>query len=746
MPLMVPDLDALRRKLENPPAGLDGVYARFQQRLAGDHEFRGPNIYLSALLGNVQAQEEAKAQVLMAAADYGTRPDNDYQFDMHTWCSAAPAMRQSVYFDWLDSAGLWSEAEREEAARGLLHFGYVHCVNTLRSRFPAADNQSLSMSLFCAVTGWVFRTCPAVAERAEALHRFGMDQIETRLGLAPPDGYMGEGSTYQMLVVTPLTMWIGAFFSSLQGPEALIRHWEPNGATLLDILRVDAYLRGPGLLLPPWDHYGWQGQTTLSPLAYYAAATGQPGLLARAGEIWDCRHNMAWSTDDRMWALLFWPDQPLPEAAAPAPALSGWSLPQTAAVIDDSRQQARLMLAWDLCSWDRQGLARKQVNPNHVMYEAGGVPLFGDGIPEDNVGLYLGATAEEIAAPLGEEEQALIAAQWGSVEKWAMAEQPGFIGAANTVIVDGEYGYFPVEAKRGRLAHEEREENLHVVTAESLDYYTPRYDLTRARRTIATCANGLSWIVDDYRAESEHTFTWQAYLRRGCRIREHGLTLRTPEGQTLEMAWLPVEKASLELVPDFPRQEGGGTEGRCWPQSGSERLRLETRGTEAAFVMCLLPGGEGGLTMRRTGEREWLAEWPGGSGSLHLPGGADQPTPPLPYPPEYACDLDQAPFDLPEDPVEILLAALERPAPEDWRATVRAMQALTERRVPEAMPLIQALLGDRGQQYQVTSVAAWCLGRARYRPALADLRYMTHAPETNTNVRSRCAVEVMGGD
>ncbi len=743
MPLMVPDLDALRRKLDNPPAGLDAVAERFRARLAADEEFRGPNIYLWALLGDPQAQAEAKAQVLMAADDYGTRPDNDYQFDVHTWCSAAPAMRQSVYFDWLDSHGLWSDEERERAARGLLHFGYVHCVNTLRSRFPMADNQSLSMSLFCAVTGHVFRSCPAYAERAEALHQYGMEQIETRLGLAPPDGYMGEGSTYQMLVVAPLMMWIGAFFAGLQGPEVLTRRWAPTGVTLLDILRVDAYLRGPGLLLPPWDHYGWQGQTTLSPLAYYAAATGQPGLLERAGEIWDRKHNMAWSTDDRMWALLFWPDQPLPEAGKPR--LSGWSLPQTAAVIDDSRTQARLMLAWDRCSFERQGLARMQVNPNHVMYEAGGVPLFGDGIPEDDPGFYLGATAEEIVAPLEAEERELIAAQWGSLEKWALSEQPGLIGAANTVILDHEFGYFPPGARLGQLAYEERGEHLHLVTAESLDYYTPRYDLTRARRTIASSASGLSWIVDDYQAASEHVFTWQAYLRRGCRLRENGLTLRTSEGQTLEMAWAADVEAGLELVPKYPRQEGG-VEGRCWPESGSERLRLETRGRSARFVVCLRPGAAEGLTLRQMGEREWRAEWSGGSESFRLPEGTEQALVPLPYPPESLCDLDQAPFDLPDDPTEALLARLDSPAPEDWRGTVRAMQALTERRVEEAMPLIQRLLGDRGQRYQVSSVAAWCLGRARYRPALEDLRYMAHAPETNTKVRSVCAVAALEQD
>jgi hypothetical protein len=73
------------------------------------------------------------------------------------------------------------------------------------------------------------------------------------------------------------------------------------------------------------------------------------------------------------------------------------------------------------------------------------------------------------------------------------------------------------------------------------------------------------------------------------------------------------------------------------------------------------------------------------------------------------------------------------------------MQALTERGASEAFPRIQRLLRDTRQRYQVTSVAAWSLGRVRYAPALEDLRFMSNAAETNTHVRSACAVEAIGG-
>ncbi|HEY3396712.1 MAG TPA: hypothetical protein VGM19_03535 [Armatimonadota bacterium] len=738
-PLMIADFAALRRKIASPPAGLGELLERFNTKLAADEDFRRSNLYLPALLGDSAAREQARTQILAGAADYGSRPDNDYQFDVHTWCSAAPGMRWAIYFDWLDCAGVWTEAERIAVAEGLLHFGYTHCVNTLRSRFPMADNQSLSMSLYSAVIGHVFSTCAPVAERAAALRDYGLSQMEIRLGVAPPEGYMGEGSTYQSLVVAPVTMWIGAFLSSLQGPGVLTRRWAPMNATLLDVLKVESLLADPGQLLPPWDHYGWQRQSNLAALTYYASATGQPELLAGAGTIWDRKDFIAWVSDDRMWALTYWPEQPV---VAPArPVLSGWSLPGTAAAIDHAPGASRLMLAWDRCCFDRQGLARQQVNPNHLMYSQGGEPIFGDGVTGDGTP-FLPVTTEEIVAPLDAEERELITAQYGSLERWATGQQPGLIGAANTVLLDGEWGYFPPGARRGQLVAESRESGLHVVTAESLDYYQPRYDLTRARRTVAVSASGLAWIVDDYCAASAHRFTWQTYLRRGCRLEGDGLTLTTSGGQQLRLAWTEGVTASLTEVANFPVQDQG-IEGRCWPEAGSQRLLLEETGDRAKFVVCLLPGGSDDLRVETVGPNHWRATWVGGSEEFRLPASADAPVAPLPYPLEGLCDLDAEPFDLLDEPTEALLAALVAPDKDAWRHTVRAMQTLTMRGVAEAFPLIEKLLRDAEQRYQTQAVAAWCLGHARYRAALPSLQRAARAPETNIGFRSRCALEAM---
>ena len=93
-----------------------------------------------------------------------------------------------------------------------------------------------------------------------------------------------------------------------------------------------------------------------------------------------------------------------------------------------------------------------------------------------------------------------------------------------------------------------------------------------------------------------------------------------------------------------------------------------------------------------------------------------------------------------------LAAALDAAPVAEWRRTGAAMQTLTVRGCQAAMPRIVALLQDARQNYTVHSVAAWCLGHLRYRPALEVLRRMSHIPEVNTALRAGWAVERMDAE
>jgi hypothetical protein len=149
------------------------------------------------------------------------------------------------------------------------------------------------------------------------------------------------------------------------------------------------------------------------------------------------------------------------------------------------------------------------------------------------------------------------------------------------------------------------------------------------------------------------------------------------------------------------------------------------------------------VRIEQTGARTWQAVWQDGTATLTLPEPED---PPEREWAESHCDLDDAPFAVSGAPTAHLLAQLIAPAPTAWRATIVAMQTLAQHGVAEAMPSIHRLLCDPGQRYQVHSVAAWCLGRARYRPARDDLQTWQASPEINTALRAGWAVARMQGE
>jgi hypothetical protein len=188
----------------------------------------------------------------------------------------------------------------------------------------------------------------------------------------------------------------------------------------------------------------------------------------------------------------------------PQSPLSGHTLPDAGAVIRHDLPGVRLVLSWDKCAASPLMLRERQVTPNHVLYHLGDEPVFGDGAPAHDEG-FLDTSLEEIGALLTDAQRDEVVREFGSVERWARVQQPGLIGAANTVIVDGESGYFPPGERRGRLVHESRTEERHVVTAECADFFNPRFGLARARRTICLAASGVAWVVDDYAVAHRHS-------------------------------------------------------------------------------------------------------------------------------------------------------------------------------------------------------------------------------------------------
>lgn len=752
-PLLVPDLAGLQRKLATPPPLLARLYARFRAQLASDPEFRRHHIFLPALLGEPAAIAEAKELIttlalnpLLLAKDQSPSSTAAAQesLNAHIWCVAPRAMRLAVYFSWLDAYGAWTPDERRTIGTGVLDFFHTYVVPVLRARTPGGHNQQFSMTFCSAVAGQAFAEVDGVAERARALRDWALPKFTQTLGLMPASGYSGEGSTYQSDVVSALVMWAGVFLAQLGEQDVWHRCWAPHGACLADTLRVEAAMGSCGGLLPPWDHYGWGRIHNLAARTLWAGLSGDATLLPVAETAWDEESFIAWRPDDRLWTLLYWPEEEGTASITAAPALTGWSLPAVGAAIEHQPRQLRVMTVWDSCAGGLQGVCRGQVNPNHLMIDLGGEPITADGWEDGRARLVSDAALERTLGVLTPVEQELLTQQYGSVEQWVRNNQHGFLGQACAIIVDGWESYFPRHPREGALLFERRTAERHIVAGEAAAYYQPAFDVTRMRRTVSMNRSGVIWIVDDLRADSPHEFTWRLWLRRGARrIGPDQVRLDLPSGNGVTLAWLAGGAATLTTVPTFPQGRG---DRYSWPDEGSERCDLIVAGRQVQFVTCLVPASAANLAVRQLGPHTWEATWAGGEDRFELPEeilATPDPTPVLGAQiteTDTRCDLDEAPFALLDESDALLLAALDNPPTADWRRTGAVMQTLIARGNPEALPKIVALLLDAGQNYTVHSVAAWCLGHARYAPARAALQRMAHIPEDNTATRARWAL------
>ncbi|MBM4164399.1 MAG: hypothetical protein FJ222_08165 [Lentisphaerae bacterium] len=764
--LLIRDLPSLRHKLDHPPPLLARLLARFNERLRRDGEFRRHHIFLPALLGDPVAIAEAKGHILTLALNPlilaqnqspGSKATAQNSLDAHIWCMAPRVMRLAVTFTWLDSQGAWTAAERRIVGTGILDFFYDYVIPVLRARVPGGHNQQFSMTFCSTVAGHAFADVEGVSARARALRDWAFPKFRQVLGLMAPSGYTGEGSTYQSDVVSGLVMWAGVFLEQQGERGVWDRQWEPNGWRLSDTLRMETAMGSCGGWLPPWDHYGWAPIHNLAARTLWANLSGDPQILQVAESAWETPHQLAWYPDDRLWTLLYWPahegagsggHDPRPdETRSP---LTGWSLPAVGAAVEHQPRRLRVLMVWDRCADGVQGISREQVNPNHLMIDLGGEPITGDGPHDSRVRYFPDAALARTRSALSVVEIELIAQQYGSFDAWINGSQQGFLGSACAILVDGWDGYFPPHAREGRLLFERRETDRHTVSGEASAYYQPAFDVSRMRRTVSVGASGVTWVVDDLQAPTAHTFTWRMWFRRGARqVEPLGVRLDLPSGVGVTLAWLagadgaePLGPISLTTVPTFPL-------GRGWPDEGSVRTDLSATGRRVCFITCLVPDAVEGLSLRRIADGQWEAIWTGGSDRFTLPPeiGALPDAEPVAGKQTtdvvHVCDLDDEPFALLEDPDAALLAALDDPPVGEWRRTGAVMQTLVARGNRDALPKIITLLLDGRQNYTVHAVAAWCLGRARHRPAIEALRRLTHIPEVNTAARARWALERM---
>jgi len=581
--LLVASVEHLRAKLTQARPPLDRWWPHFLQLARHQSELYPLFPSLAYLVTGEREYAELARQRVLAQVRALPAAEYTIHVQFHTWCNTNPIARMAIGYDWVADSGVFSADEQAEIAERFIDYAYKHPYLVAHSRMPAADNQIMSMAFGCAVIGHLFGIRRGADARARALFSYGVGRFPEFAGLSQPGGYSGEGSTYMDQIVMPSAALWAAFMEDVTGADYLDRQYPPNQTCLREALEMDARMISPGGLQPPWDHYGFQRAMNKCGIVYLARKTGEYHWLAliQALGLWEEADHIAWGTDDKLWTLLWWPDDAvIPAETDPFP---GWVVPNIAAALDAGSRQLRWFQYWDRSAAD-YNVGRPQVNPNAIILEAYGSPLLLDGAPAkhcrqfeyplDKVAPYM--TPEKMAATLQ------LFAEIGSaqtVESWLRGWTYGCIGGSNSIIVDDEPWYSPREEKEGTAVAFATTAPLKAITSEAAAYYQPHYDVTTARRTSVLVHEQYVLTRDRLAAESAHRWTWQVYTRPGVRRLGNGYLINTAEEVRCDIMPAALYQFSGQQVPGYIQALEGT----------ADLLQFHQQGTEATFAFGFFP-------------------------------------------------------------------------------------------------------------------------------------------------------------
>lgn len=627
---MLGSLDDLRHKLTRADAPLgpwwrhfcalakhEAPVARSRHGVAGPGAFAPYAVIAGLVTGEASYLDRVREAFLAIVASHrAIETGSVAQF--HTHITAAVLARWAVYYDWVADLGLFNDSEKQRIAHTLSDLAYVFPMQQLEARAKGFDNQVLNNALGAAAVGYVFGVRRAHEAGGGAVARrmleLGLGWLGDLFDDLPRGGYGCEGSTYQQVVIQSVVAWSTLLIEAITGEEVFDRRPAPDAASPRDVLDMGLKMIGPDGLLPAWDDYGYQPAVVKAPLALLARRTRDVAPLAviHDADMWYRPVRAAWMLDDRLWTLVWWPDDvgDLPEAT-----YRSWMSPPIGGALQGGPAKLRFFQYWDTCGAIAQA-GRPHVDPSNITLEAFGSPILLDGqvaahtcpvdLPADAVRTYLGEdTVASIAAYLRSAWQAH-PDSWASEPttddalKFAVM---GCIGQANALIVDGEGWYVPRRPCTGRGEALHDIGALKAVRSNATEHYADRYDVTEASRSSVLIAERYVITSDHFTARSPHEVTWQAYVRPGAVASDGCVTVTTAEQVRCDI--VPLQAGALRLVEveGYPvgLAEGRSTRIEHRPPAAAEHriaVALLPQSTMAPVSditdgwTCVLPSGE----------------------------------------------------------------------------------------------------------------------------------------------------------
>ncbi len=556
------DLGALRKKLERAetaPGELWGIVRRLARNSPENYPWLCP--FAAVVTGEKDMVENARNAIRRYVKSFP-----ELQLGMgvqfHFWCFSFPHARWMLYFMWLDELYGWEKEERRQLLDAFVEFQFVNFFYGMRTKPEpeCEDNQTLSLCFSNALCGYLFGEDPDVGALARRMGEDGLRRLPALLTNLPPSGYSGEGSTYMDYVVGPATTLSLELLRLATG-----RDYFKEAEPVLRMLRREWM---PGLLLLPYDHYGYS-YPSRSSIAYLAGRTNSGychELLNRAAAL-NIDHKLAWGFDDWVWTMVWQPD------GAPGSGFEDWVAPDLGgAVVGSGTDELYLMQMWDPAS---AVPIRAQVNPNSLVLEAAGSPLLVDGVGTKECTRFQfdGAWVDRTGQNFG-----VIRSHFGE----------GCAGSHSVLLVDNWEAMRPDAGELGGTLID-FDAAAKTIAGDVTELYRRRWaDTKKVARRSRLCFDRF-WLIEDCASFGEpHTVAARWMLRPEQIPARRGVAIRTAEGVRLHL--IPVlgpDAVRTEIVQGYPNRLEGYSLLADFEQHGADCrwLWLAFPVNEHAFVV-----------------------------------------------------------------------------------------------------------------------------------------------------------------
>jgi hypothetical protein len=543
--------DALRGKLADEHSPLAPWWRHLLTLAKQDPLWYSPYTVLAAVVTADEVYCDLARTAMLHFVEMREEAEISNEAQYHTHVFGAPLGRWAIFYDWLADLDLFTAEENAALKETFLDQALLFPMQHLQSRQRSFDNQIMANAFAAAAVGYVFGMKRGDDALGRRLFSSGVNWLHEILGYLPVGGYSPEGSTYHEQVVEPLTVQAARLLQETTGIDPFTTGIAPANLPVQKLLDTSYKMIGPAGLLPAWDAYGYQYATIKSGLTYLARLTGDPGPLAviRDHRLWYRNAHPAWEMDDRLWTLVWWPEDV--DFSAPA-TFPNWLIPEVAGSLQDAETKVRLYQYWDECGGVPSS-GRSQVDPNNITLEAFQSPILmdGHGNPSKEV---LPLPVEAIAGYIGERTiqtvQEYIFSAWGAEitrEHAAEYAMNGSVGMANSLVFDDEGWYVPMLPVRGEGQALHTTGPLAVLRGDVTRYYTDRYDVSRVTRASALVGGRYVLVADRVTSTTPHALTWQAYLRPEAILDGARAVVRTPEQVRCDV--IPLQEGGLTLTP-----------------------------------------------------------------------------------------------------------------------------------------------------------------------------------------------------